>query len=68
MKAKQAAKKPAAPRVLKNDTNNKYSRAYHAAKRKGLSKEEAGPCFLKLICLLKISQTDNVCYYILYKF
>ena len=45
VKAKQAAKKPAAPRVLKNDTNNKYSRAYHAAKRKGLSKEEAGHAF-----------------------
>ena len=45
VKAKQAAKKPAAPRVLKNDTNNKYSRAYHAAKRQGLSNEEAGHAF-----------------------
>ena len=46
--AKPRAKAKAA-KELKSDTNNRYSRAYHAAKRKGLSKEEAGHGFLNLM-------------------
>ena len=71
-RAKAAAKKTAAkPKAkakgLKMDTNNCYSRAYHAAKRKGLCKEEVGPLLSEIDvlisngCLWRYDSTQFIC-------
>ena len=65
--AKPVAKAKAKAKVLKIDTNNCYSRAYHAAKRKGLCKEEVGPLLSEIDvlisngCLWRYDSTQFIC-------